>query len=158
MILNSYVISLASRSVNRALRIILKNIYPADNCSYLRVYLAFCEFFTPFSMPRGVFRHMDFRTLYCPASLHAEGFQHLVHAFNILYDAVLAADSEADIKRVDEGELRHARRHEKLLGRIQLKADVADLFERRIRVAGDADGRCASVSETAWMPMRMRRM
>ena len=63
----------------------------------------------PFSLPRGVFRHMDFRTLYCPASLHAEGFQHLVHAFNILYDAVLAADSEADIKRVDEGELRHAR-------------------------------------------------
>ena len=88
---------------------------------------------------------MDFRTLYCPASLHAEGFQHLVHAFNILYDAVLAADSEADIKRVDEGELRHARRHEKLLGRIQLKADVADLFERRIRVAGDADGRCAAL-------------
>lgn len=48
-----------------------------------------------------------------------------------------------------------ARRHEKLLGRIQLKADVADLFERRIRIAGDADGRRRTPSRYA-RPTRFR--
>lgn len=70
--------------------------------------------------------------------LHAERLEHFIHALNILHNAILAANSKADIQRIDQRELCNTRRNEKLFRRIQFQADITHLLKWRIREAGDA--------------------
>ncbi len=44
--------------------------------------------------------------------LHAERLEHFIHALNILHNAILAANSKADIQRIDQRELCNTRRNE----------------------------------------------
>ena len=53
--------------------------------------------------------------------LHAERLEHFIHALNILHNAILAANSKADIQRIDQRELCNTRRNEKLFRRIQFQ-------------------------------------
>ena len=73
-------------------------------------------------------------------SIQAEGFQNLLHSFDIGNNGFFVPDRQTHVQDVDQRKLCDTGRHKRLLRGIQFQADVRHTADWRVRVAGDADG------------------